>query len=1009
MKSKNSKLMYVSAAVLAAGAVAGVNTQNAHAAEVQKQADKNAAQKTIDQNQKDLTQTQDQLDKAQTEKDDAVRKTPDAQANVLTADSNNQSAQSGLANAQDQLKTAQDVQAKAQANYDASYENNVKSAQNDVNKANADVQSTQEQINVQNTKQAEALTNRQGQEDALKTNTETLNKTNEEISKTQGKVEQAQKTYDAVNKDYQPVKAELDKQAKEAQDAQKAAEANAKELAQAQNELKTAQDTANKAAETINNAQAKLNSDTNALNGAKTELSSKQKQASDLTSQRDQVAKDLQAAQNKMNTAKADSDADKDAVVNTMVMPQVYKDTVKKWNDKTHTNDYYKEMEAASWIGWTQNEYKHNEAEKNHMVDLKHMSRADQIELNKFGIDLINQLRRQIGVDPWTFNESALDFANAIADRYVKDDWDVEAHLTSPGDGHYCEAINELAHKYGLNYGITSDGAYSKDGQYYENMMTDRFGWTEIPFAQAKANDDKFGNPYHYSDQQLAYNVNNTYVHSQDDYNNRLDDMDHLKNQVYNAVKRFAFNYNEWLHAYGILSQDFFDYSAKGKNYAAISFSVKPTKDRWGFDDMDIHVINVHESMVLDSKVFNVNATIPLDSNKSDASQQYSESLAQVNNLNAKKSNLDNQINSLTKNISDLTSHINDLTKSISDGNKALETAKADKANAEKTLETLPKHINDLKTKQADLGNKLTVANERLASTQAKSTNLVNAYNNAKANLDNAINKLNGLKSDKANAEKAVNENNAQLTQIAKDLNTIDSALNSLHAKLANAQTAKEQADTKLANAKKAYDEYVETHKDVINALTQANADVAAKTKAYNEAKEDAAKTDKEYQAAQDELTKLNNHIEDLSTAITNYESKIKQLNTTINKQKADQKRASLDAQINKALDNVSAPKHAATTTTGVQAGTSSSVASVGAVSTTQNGETLTNTVVRSNNASVLSPQTKKLVAQANASKNSLPQTGANDKLSVFAALAGLSLASLGLGSLVGEKKRKRN
>ena len=42
MKSKNNKLMYVSAAVLAAGAVAGVDTQNAHAAEVQKQADKNA-------------------------------------------------------------------------------------------------------------------------------------------------------------------------------------------------------------------------------------------------------------------------------------------------------------------------------------------------------------------------------------------------------------------------------------------------------------------------------------------------------------------------------------------------------------------------------------------------------------------------------------------------------------------------------------------------------------------------------------------------------------------------------------------------------------------------------------------------------------------------------------------------------------------------------------------------------------------------------------------------------
>ena len=1003
MKSKNNKLMYVSAAVLAAGAVAGVNTQNAHAAEVQKQADKNAAQKTIDQNQKDLTQTQDQLNKAQADRDNAVRKTSDAQANVLTADSNNQSAQSGLANAQDQLKTAQVAQAKAQANYDASYENNVKSAQNDVNKANADVQTTQEQINVQNTKQAEALNNRQGQEDALKTNTETLNKTNEEISKTQGKVEQAQKTYDAVNKDYQPVKAELDKQAKEASDAQKAAEANAKELTQAQNELKTAQDTANKAAETINNAQAKLNSDTNALNGAKTELSNKQKQASDLTSQRDQVAKDLQAAQNKMNTAKADSDADKDAVVNTMVMPQVYKDTVKKWNGKKHTDDYYKEMEAASWIGWNQNEYKHNDAEKNHMVDLKHMSRADQIELNKFGINLINQLRTQIGVDPWTFNESALDFANAIADRYVKDDWD------SDKNGHDSEAINELAHQYGLNYGITSDGKYSKDGQYYENMMTDLFGQTEIPFEQAKANADKFGNPYHYSDQELAYDMHNTYAHSKDDYNNRLDDMDHLKNQVYNAVKRFAFNYNEWLHAYGILSQDFFNYSAKGKNYAAISFSAKPTPNHWGDDDLQLHFINVHESMVLDPKVFNVNANIPLDSNKSDASKQYSESLAQVNDLNAKKSDLDNQINRLTNDIKGLNTRISDLTKSISDTNKTLADAKTTKADADKKIAVLPGRVQELKDKQASLDKTQSKAEADLATYQAKNKDLLAQFNAAKSNLDKLTAKLNDLNSAKSKAESAVTESKANLAKATSELSAISSRLDELKVKLSTAKTTKEQADANLAKAKAAYDEYVSTHKDVIDDLNKANSELADKTKAYSEAKEDAAKTDKEYQAAQDELTKLNNHIEDLSTAITNYESKIKQLNTTINKQKADQKRASLDAQINKALDNVSAPKHAATTTTGVQAGTSSSVASVGAVSTTQNGETLTNTVVRSNNASVLSPQTKKLVAQANASKNSLPQTGANDKLSVFAALAGLSLASLGLGSLVGEKKRKRN
>ena len=1001
--------MYVSAAVLAAGAVAGVNTQNAHAAEVQKQADKNAAQKTIDQNQKDLTQTQDQLNKAQADRDDAVRKVPDVQANVLTADSNNQSAQNVLADAQDQLKTAQEAQAKAQANYDASYENNVKAAQDDVNKANTDVQSTQEQINVQNAKQAEALNNRQGQEAALKTNTETLNKTNEEISKTQGQVQQAQKTYDDVNKDYQPVKAELDKQTKESQDAQKAAQENAKELAQAQNELKTAQDTANKAAETINTAQAKLNSDTNALNGAKSELSSKQKQSNDLMNQRDQVAKDLQTAQAKMNTAKAELDADKDAVVNTMVMPQVYKDTMKKWSGKdvskqSDMDQYYKEMEAASWIGWTQNEYKHNEAEKNHMVDLKHMSRADQIELNKFGIDLINQLRTQIGVDPWTFNESALDFANAIADRYVKDDWDSDAnHHDSAG-------INELAHQYGLGYTVSrKDGAYSKDSQHYEDLATDRFGMTELPFAQVKAEAEQTGNPYHYSDQYLAYGPRNTYSHSQTDYNNRLDDMDHLKNQVYNAVKRFAFNYNEWLHADSILSQDVFSNTAKGKTYAAISFSAKPTPNHWGFDDLQLHFINVHESNVLDPKVFNVNANIPLTDDKSELKKQYTDNLVLVNTLTPKKANLDNQINGLTNDIKGLNTRISDLTKSISDTNKTLADAKATKADADKKIAVLPGRVQELKDKQASLDKAQSKAESDLATYQAKNKDLLAQFNAAKSNLDKLTAKLKDLNSAKSKAESAVAESKANLDKATSELSAISSRLDELKAKLSTAKTTKEQADANLAKAKASYDEYVSTHKDVIDNLNKANSELADKTKAYNEAKEDAAKTDKEYQAAQDELTKLNNHIEDLSTAITNYKSKIKQLNTTINKQKADQKRAALDAQINKALDNVSAPKHAATTTTSVQAGTSSSVAPLAGVSTAQRNEVLTNTVVRSNNASVLSPQTKKLVAQANASKNSLPQTGTNDKLSVFAALAGLSLASLGLGSLVGDKKRKRN
>ena len=58
-----------------------------------------------------------------------------------------------------------------------------------------------------------------------------------------------------------------------------------------------------------------------------------------------------------------------------------------------------------------------------------------------------------------------------------------------------------------------------------------------------------------------------------------------------------------------------------------------------------------------------------------------------------------------------------------------------------------------------------------------------------------------------------------------------------MKAKLSTAKTTKEQADANLAKAKAEYDEYVSTHKDVIDNLNKANAELADKTKAYNEAK----------------------------------------------------------------------------------------------------------------------------------------------------------------------------
>ncbi|PWT67628.1 hypothetical protein DKZ26_14060, partial [Limosilactobacillus reuteri] len=83
-------------------------------------------------------------------------------------------------------------------------------------------------------------------------------------------------------------------------------------------------------------------------------------------------------------------------------------------------------------------------------------------------------------------------------------------------------------------------------------------------------------------------------------------------------------------------------------------FSVKPTPNHWGDTDLQLHFINVHESMVLDPKVFNVNATIPLTDDKSELKKQYTDNFALVNTLTPKKANLDNQINVLTNDIKGL-------------------------------------------------------------------------------------------------------------------------------------------------------------------------------------------------------------------------------------------------------------------------------------------------------------------------------------------------------------------
>ena len=110
--------------------------------------------------------------------------------------------------------------------------------------------------------------------------------------------------------------------------------------------------------------------------------------------------------------------------------------------------------------------------------DINNLPKEVTDELNYFVADLINQMRRQLGLPDVVLSKSSLEFANKIANEYVKANFSKamkDEYRAKGGAGHYAKGIYKVAKEYGLNSTYTEEENQenAKKGlQPYENALT---------------------------------------------------------------------------------------------------------------------------------------------------------------------------------------------------------------------------------------------------------------------------------------------------------------------------------------------------------------------------------------------------------------------------------------------------------------------------------------------------------------------------------------------------------
>ena len=234
------------------------------------------------------------------------------------------------------------------------------------------------------------------------------------------------------------------------------------------------------------------------------------------------------------------------------------------------------------------------------VYNLNNLPKEVEIELNYFALDMLNQVRSQMGMPQLTLASSSIDFADKLSKK-------VREANRSVFDWHYVKGINDVAREYGLPTSSREDEVSKYGSQFYEN----NFAVSGVSSEMTKAE---------------------------------------MKQWIYNSILNFLFNGTEFLHAQSVAGVN---YGTTNKN-EYLGLSLHYLKDGLGISYITVSDTDISKAT---KSVFNTSS--PSNTTESNRQATLAKKLKELQDEKGKYEKLQisyNDYNKIVKEIDSLKS-----------------------------------------------------------------------------------------------------------------------------------------------------------------------------------------------------------------------------------------------------------------------------------------------------------------------------------------------------------------
>lgn len=663
--------------------------------------------------------------------------------------------------ASETVTNAEEAVSEAQAIKDQATPEVIATAEQAVTDQATVVTEAKEEVATATAEQTEKVTAVESQEAVVEEKQEVVNDAQQAVDSSQKSVDNAQAVLDGTGQ------AETIAEAERAEIALAESEA---EVTLREGELAVAKESDRNAQILLDSLETSVRNDKVTVNTTKTALD----QASAKVSETTETVKTETAD---VTTAKTIVDRLNSEIANhnTIVLPAGYADELRRFYLAKVAERDNASLTAVAKSGLNSNVYKSNAKDQSiPIADVNNLTLDQREELTRFTVDLLNQVREAMGTQQVFANESAIAFANEVANTSVNTGIEALNHDTT--------AIPTAANKYGLSGTVGQNG--------YENLSIGH------------------------------YTVSDTLT------------MDDLKKAVYTTISNMLFDDGDsiWGHSTSLAGiRDLFANQPVSK-YIGVDTSVI---NYMNYDLGRIHILGVSDKQVTDTAQFDVTANLSGRDLQAELAQAQTNldketaelRLATTANNEAKalelsaKQDYDKAVAELNRDQSELTRLQNRVAKTpqaITNYANAVAKRDTDKAINDKAQEALATLNADVKTKQ-----------EALANAKADLVEKQNQLAIAKADLSKGQSVLENLASSLREAEATVKEKEAVLAQA--EVKAIELA--QYVEDLKNAPKVLAEAQAKLAEAEKVLAEklnILEDEQAKLKTLEAVQADVSA-------------------------------------------------------------------------------------------------------------------------------------------------------------------------------------